>query len=83
MASPAIIVAGLLLSASGSVAQDKPLPEATGSTIGYETVASALADLRSRPSVVFTTENGWTIAIDRRLERFGLSLPRIIQPIQP
>jgi hypothetical protein len=37
-----------------------PLPEASES-VGYETVAAALADLRSNPNVVFTTENGWLI----------------------
>jgi hypothetical protein len=41
-----------------------PLPEAKQSTIGYATVAAALEDLRSRPSVAFTTVNGWTIATD-------------------
>ena len=39
-----------------------PLPETSGSSVGYETVAAALADLRTRPGVVFTTENGWLIA---------------------
>ena len=41
-----------------------PLPEASVSTIGYPTVAAALMDLRSRPGIVFTTVNGWTIATD-------------------
>ena len=41
-----------------------PLPEAPNSTIGYPTVAAALAALRSRPGVQFTNENGWTIATD-------------------
>jgi hypothetical protein len=40
-----------------------PLPEAPAN-IGYETVAAALAGLRSRPGVIFTTENGWLIATD-------------------
>ena len=33
--------------------------------MGYETVAAAMADLRSKPGVVFTTENSWVIATDR------------------
>jgi hypothetical protein len=41
-----------------------PLPEATEPTIDYPTVAAALADLRTRPGVVFTMENGWLIATD-------------------
>ena len=41
------------------------LPETESSTIGYDTVAAALQDLRSRPGVIFTTENGWTIATDK------------------
>jgi hypothetical protein len=40
------------------------LPEVPNSTIGYATVAAALADLRTRPGVVFTTENRWVIATD-------------------
>ena len=39
-----------------------PLSEVTASKVGYETVAAALADLRARPGVAFTTENGWLIA---------------------
>jgi hypothetical protein len=42
----------------------EPLEEATNSTIGYPTVAAALADLRSKPGVVFTTKDGWTVASD-------------------
>jgi|SRR5579859_1228523 len=49
------------LSAAGGA---RPLPEQTGSTIGYSTVAAALADLRSRPNVVLRTESGFTIATD-------------------
>lgn len=41
-----------------------PIPEASDSNVGYDTVAAALADLRSRRSVVFTAENGWVIATD-------------------
>jgi hypothetical protein len=32
--------------------------------MGYATVAAALEGLRSRPGIVFTTQNGWTIATD-------------------
>ncbi len=46
-----------------SPTETAPLPEQTNS-IGYPTVAAALKELRSRPSVTFTTENGWTIAKD-------------------
>jgi hypothetical protein len=32
--------------------------------VGYDTVAEALAAVRSKSGVVFTTENGWLIATD-------------------
>jgi hypothetical protein len=35
------------------------------SSIGYPSVAAALADLRSKPEVKFSVQNGWTIAEDR------------------
>lgn len=35
------------------------------SSIGYATVAAALADLHSNPDVTFSVQNGWTIADDR------------------
>jgi hypothetical protein len=41
-----------------------PLPEASESTIEYETVAEALEALRSKAGVVFTMENGWLIVTD-------------------
>ena len=43
---------------------NEPLPEASGSTIGYPSVAAALKALHAQPDVVFTTQNGWTIATD-------------------
>lgn len=42
-----------------------PLAEAPVSTIGYATVAEALRDLRARPGVGLTAQNGWTVAMDR------------------
>jgi hypothetical protein len=39
--------------------------EAKPSTIGYPSVAAALADLRSKPDVQFSEAHGWTIAEDR------------------
>ncbi len=41
-----------------------PLPEANGDTIGYPTVDAALSALHAQPGVVFTVQNGWTIATD-------------------
>jgi hypothetical protein len=41
-----------------------PLPEQSGS-IGYASVADALAALRAQPGVTFAAERGWTIATDR------------------
>jgi hypothetical protein len=56
----------IALIASSAVGQpaSEPLPEASQSTIGYESVAEALKSLRSQRGVVFTTENGWLIATD-------------------
>lgn len=48
---------------SAAQAPQAPLPE-TPANIGYDTVAAALTGLRSRPGVVFTTEDGWLIATD-------------------
>lgn len=52
--------------ANGAAGQpmSKPLPEAPQSTVGFESVAEALKALRSKPGLVFTTENGWLIATD-------------------
>ena len=36
-----------------------------GSSIGYPSVAAALKDLRSKPDVNFSEQNGWIIADDR------------------
>ena len=38
---------------------------AKGSSIGYPSVAAALADLHSKADVKFSVQNGWTIADDR------------------
>ena len=52
----------LAASSAAGQATIEPLPEASQSTVGYEIVAEALKDLRSKSGVVFTTENGWLIA---------------------
>jgi hypothetical protein len=44
--------------------------EVKSSTIGYPSVAAALADLHSKPEVKFSEANGWTIAEDK--SRFTL-----------
>jgi hypothetical protein len=36
-----------------------------GSSIGYPSVAAALKDLRSKPEIHFSEQNGWVIADDR------------------
>jgi hypothetical protein len=48
----------------GYRAEPAPLAEAPDSTVGYPTVADALAALHAKPSVVFTAQAGWTIAQD-------------------
>jgi hypothetical protein len=64
----AVVVAVSVVMIAGPVKANQPvqapLPEKSDSNIGYETVAAALTGLRSRPGVVFTTENGWLIATE-------------------
>jgi hypothetical protein len=51
---------------SGELLIRYPVVEtSSASSIGYPTVAAALADLHSKPEVKFSTQNGWTIAEDR------------------
>lgn len=64
LAVSALAAVGLLLVATGCSAQNRPLTEASESTIGYATVDAAMTGLRVKPGVVFSTENGWTIATD-------------------
>lgn len=42
-----------------------PLPEAPQGTIGYASPAAALAELKTKPGVAITQEDGWTIATER------------------
>jgi hypothetical protein len=65
----ALIVSGLAILSHAAVAKpgptdQAPLPEAAGPTIEYPSVAAALKALHVKAGVVFTTENGWTIATD-------------------
>lgn len=53
-----------------------PLPEQTGSSIGYPTVDAALADLHKRPGVTFSERNGWTVASDPATNTFWSFPPR-------
>jgi hypothetical protein len=41
-----------------------PLTESSAQTIGYPTVAAAIAALKAKPSVVFSIDAGWTVASD-------------------
>jgi len=51
---------------AGTVAEaPEPLPEQPASTIGYPTVASAMQELRSRPGVVVSVRDRWTIIDDK------------------
>ncbi len=56
----------LLLAPSLACAEDPaPLQEAERSTIGYATVAEALAALKAKPGVEISDESGWTIIVDQ------------------
>jgi hypothetical protein len=48
----------------GVAASADPLPEQPKSTIGYPTPEAALAALRAKPGVEFSTQDGWTVATD-------------------
>lgn len=59
-----------------------PIPEASGSTIGYPTPAAALDDLKRRPGVVITTQAGWTVANDKAAQTLW-SFPPLGYPAYP
>jgi hypothetical protein len=50
--------------ALAGAARADPLPEQPHSTIGYATPDAALAALHAKPTVEFSTQDGWTIASD-------------------
>ena len=50
--------------ALGVAGQADPLPEQPNSTVGYPTPDAALTALHAKPSVEFSTQDGWTIASD-------------------
>jgi len=54
----------MLALAGAASAEPDPLPEVSSSPIGYATVESALAALRSDPRVKFREQGGWLIAND-------------------
>ena len=74
------VVAALLVGTGSPVGAQQPnrapLPEASHSPVGYETVAEALAALRSRSGVIFTTENNWLIATDEAAYTIWSFAPR-------
>ena len=54
----------LAIVCTSCLSQIVPLPEANASTIGYKTVADALAALEANPNVQISVQGGWTIASD-------------------
>jgi hypothetical protein len=58
----AAIALGLVCAAPLAAAE--PLAEQPQSTIGYPSPEAALAALRAKPGVEFSTQDGWTIAND-------------------
>ena len=68
----------MLLAASPAAAEDPaPIPEAEESSIGYATVAEALAALKAKPGVEISNEDGWTIIAD------GLALWSFTPEVHP
>lgn len=68
----ASVVATVSLSALGQSAVTTPLPEVPHSSIGYSTVAAALADLRTKPGVQIREQQGWTIIRDQESGNLAL-----------
>lgn len=58
------LFSSLSVSCWALAAETAPLPEVSGSSIGYPSVEAALMDLRVKPGVVVTSPNGWTVADD-------------------
>jgi hypothetical protein len=56
--------AAIALCVAFAVSAAAPLPEAPQSTVGYPTAEAALAAMRAKPGVEFSTQDGWTIASD-------------------
>jgi hypothetical protein len=60
------IVPNGISNTSGELLIRYPVADTNGaSSIGYSSVAAALADLHSNPEVKFSVQNGWTIVEDR------------------
>ena len=60
------LVPGGVSNTSGELLIRYPVADTSNaSSIGYPSVAAALADLHSRSDVKFSVQNGWTIAEDR------------------
>jgi hypothetical protein len=56
--------------------QVAPLSEAKDSTIGYKSVAEALADLQSKPNVQISVQHGWTIVSDKAAKTIWSFAPK-------
>jgi hypothetical protein len=59
----------MIFTARFSLAQvlpNGPLPEASGSQIGYRTVAEALTSLKDRKDVTLSIVREWTIIVDEK-----------------
>lgn len=52
----------------------EPLSEAGSSTIGYRSVAAALADLRGRPGVEESEQAGWPVFLDKGADGASVTL---------
>ncbi|WP_304190260.1 hypothetical protein [Phenylobacterium aquaticum] len=64
--------------ASGAFAGEapSPLPEQADASVGYPTVAAALADLSVKPGVEVSIQNGWTIVADPAASAIWSFAPR-------
>jgi len=59
-----LAVYALLMPLFAAAEELPPLPETPNSSLGYASVAEALAALKTKPGVEIRVENGWTIAGD-------------------
>ena len=77
------LVPGGVSNTSGELLIRYPVADTSNSSsIGYPSVAAALADLHSKPEVKFSIQNGWTVAEDRSHSSFW-SFPPEGDPAYP
>ena len=73
---PALVLIVFAAVTTPCFAQIAPLPKANDSTIGYKTVADALAALQANPNIQISVQGGWTIASDNEAKTIWSFAPQ-------